>query len=78
MWNSITVLFSNHWQDVLLGITNMPLEIIKTLNDPGMLEKIGQWLGGIWKGVVEFFGEHCQDVFLWITNMPLAIIKALF
>ena len=65
LWDNITNFFSEHWQDVLLWVTNAPLAIIKTLNDLGIIAKIGEWLGGIWdsiKKLVLRFRKTCIRV----------------
>ena len=60
LWSNITEFFRKHWQDMLLWIVSWPAALIKTLNDFGVWEKIGQWLGDIWDEIKNWFSDLCQ------------------
>ena len=77
LWDSITNFFSQHWQDVLLWITSAPLAIIKTLNDLGIIAKVGEWLGGIWESIKNWFTDLGKRVSEWTSNVWNGFIKFL-
>ena len=60
LWDNITTFFSEHWQDMLLWIVSWPTALIKTLNDAGVWEKLGAWLGNIWYGIKNWFSDLGQ------------------
>ncbi len=75
LWNNITEFFSRHWQDMLLWIVSWPAALIKTLNDAGVWEKIGQWLGGIWDEIKDWFSDLCKKTSQWSADVWESFIQ---
>lgn len=69
LWNNITQFFSEHWKDVLLWVISWPVALIKTLNDAGVWERLGNWLSGIWDNIKNWFSDLGRKISEWSADL---------